>query len=216
MSIAFFDLDETLIDFNSGGAWLKAELANGHISVRQFLRGGLGLLRYRLGAADLEVLLLDAIASQAGASAVDLETRSKRFYSKVVHGRWRKGALKALHEAVEREDACVVLTTASSYLAHEVCTNLGMDAALGTRVEVGDDGLLTGRVDGPLSFGKGKVELARAYAAGAGFQLHDCSFFTDSYSDRPMLEVVGMPVVVHPDRRLRRLAEKRGWPIEMW
>jgi phosphoserine phosphatase len=67
-----------------------------------------------------------------------------------------------------------------------------------------------------LCFGKGKVEHARVVADKLGISLADCSFYTDSASDLPMLEAVGRPVVVDPDPRLRRIAARRGWPIQSW
>ena len=216
MGIAFFDLDETVIDFNSGGAWLRAELLNGNISIRQFLRGGFGLLRYRLGAADIEPLLYDGVASQAGLPEAEMEARCRQFYHNRVRGKWRAGALRALDEARQRQQPRVLLTTASVYLAREVADELDLEGALATRLEVDADGLFTGKVDGPLSFGQGKVKLASNYASRHGVSLDACCFFSDSFSDRPMFEAVGHPVVVHPDRRLRRLAKHKGWPIEMW
>ena len=216
MSIAFFDLDETVIDFNSGGAWLKSELVNGHISIRQFLRGAWGLARYRLGAADIEPLLKDGVAAMAGEAETAFRDRCRDFYLDRVRGRWRPGALAALNASEERGEPRVLLTTASIYLAEEVCNELALDAALATTFEVGPDGRFTGFLDGPLSFGEGKVRLAEAFADARGVQLSECSFFTDSYSDYPMLKAVGNPVAVHPDRRLRALAQTRGWPIEMW
>jgi phosphoserine phosphatase len=77
-------------------------------------------------------------------------------------------------------------------------------------------GLHTGRSLGEVCFGAGKLRLARAFAEGRGVSLADCTFYTDSYSDLPMLEAVGRPVAVNPDRRLLRRAERAGWPVLDW
>ena len=61
-----------------------------------------------------------------------------------------------------------------------------------------------------------KLGYAEAYARARGVSLADCWFYTDSYSDLPVLERIGHPVVVNPDPRLRREAERRGWPVEFW
>ena len=59
-------------------------------------------------------------------------------------------------------------------------------------------------------------QIAEVYARDRGVSLSDCWFYTDSYSDLPVLERIGHPVVVNPDPRLRREAERRGWPVEWW
>jgi phosphoserine phosphatase len=69
---------------------------------------------------------------------------------------------------------------------------------------------------GSLCFGAGKLGYAEAYARERGVSLSDCWFYTDSYSDLPVLERMGHPVMVNPDPRLRREAERRGWPVEWW
>src|SRR5262249_61938344 len=92
----------------------------------------------------------------------------------------------------------------------------GLDAALCTRFGVDGAGAHTGRPVGRLCFGAGKLEYAEAYAQQRGVSLSDCWFYTDSYSDLPVLERLGHPVVVNPAPRLRREAERRGWPVEWW
>ncbi|MEO1336693.1 MAG: haloacid dehalogenase-like hydrolase, partial [Myxococcota bacterium] len=68
----------------------------------------------------------------------------------------------------------------------------------------------------PMCFGRGKLELGRAYLESHDERLNDATFYTDSMSDLPMMEAVGHPVAVNPDPRLRRTAKDRGWPIVDW
>ena len=92
---------------------------------------------------------------------------------------------------------------------------LGVPDLLCTELEV-VDGRLTGRHIAPACAGAGKVVYAERYAAEHGVDLGRSYFYTDSYSDLPMLERVGCPRVVNPDPRLRRRARARGWEIERW
>jgi phosphoserine phosphatase len=71
-------------------------------------------------------------------------------------------------------------------------------------------------MEAPLCFGAGKVVHASAWARDHGVDLSASAFYTDSVSDLPMLERVGEPRVINPDLRLRRVARRRGWPIESW
>ena len=73
---------------------------------------------------------------------------------------------------------------------------------------------LTGEVFDPPCYGAGKIVWAQRYADEHGARLSDAYLYTDSHSDRPLLEAVGHPIAVNPDARLKRLAQKRGWPIE--
>jgi phosphoserine phosphatase len=66
----------------------------------------------------------------------------------------------------------------------------------------------------PPCYGEGKITWAQRYAGEYHAALSDAYFYTDSYSDRPLLDLVGHPIVVNPDARLKKLAQKRGWPIE--
>jgi phosphoserine phosphatase len=74
----------------------------------------------------------------------------------------------------------------------------------------------TGEAEGEVCFGAGKLRYAEAYARQHSVALSECTFYTDSYSDLPVLENVGAPVLVNPDRRLRREAKARGWRVVEW
>ena len=78
------------------------------------------------------------------------------------------------------------------------------------------NGYLTGRYVRPVCYGRGKVTLAARFAHAHGADLRHSFFYTDSYSDLPMLLRVGEPRVVNPDLRLGLLARRKGWPVERW
>ena len=77
------------------------------------------------------------------------------------------------------------------------------------------DGVLTGAL-ASSAFGHHKLTACEAWAAREKVALADCTFYTDSYSDVALLEKVGHPIVIDPDRRLARVAVARGWPIVDW
>jgi phosphoserine phosphatase len=92
---------------------------------------------------------------------------------------------------------------------------LGLSHVVCSRLEVAQ-GRFTGRPIEPICYGAGKIVWAERFASERNVTLKDCAFYSDSYTDLPMLERVGRPVVVNPDPRLRRAAKQRGWPIENW
>jgi len=214
--IAFFDLDRTLLSVNSATLWVMSERRLGFISTSQALRAAAWLFRYRLGMGSMEEALGTAIASLAGVREADLRDRSARFYASEVRPTFRPGGIEALRAHQARGDARVLLTSSSLYLSELVAAELALDGVVCTRFEVGPEGRLTGRSVGPPCFGAGKRAAALAYAESRGQSLGECTFYTDSFSDLPVLEAVGQPVVVHPDPRLRREAARRGWPVVDW
>ncbi|MBF5041413.1 HAD-IB family hydrolase [Aggregicoccus sp. 17bor-14] len=218
MAVAFFDLDKTLLAANSGVLWLRRELAEGHISRLQALRASVWLARYHLGFVSMEDALLRAIAQLAGTEAAPIVRRTEAFYAEQVRALYRPGALEALARHRRAGDRCVLLTSSSGYLSELVAKDLSLDAVLCNRFEVDAAGRHTGRPLGGLCFGSGKLAHAQAYLAslGGGVGLRDCAFYTDSYSDLPVLAAVGHPVAVNPDPRLRREALRRGWPVVDW
>ena len=70
-----------------------------------------------------------------------------------------------------------------------------------------------GKISKPFCYGKGKVDLARDWLDGRDMELDDCYFYTDSYSDLPMLLEVGNPRVVNPDPKLKRYSKRKNWSV---
>lgn len=216
MAIAFFDLDLTVLSQNSGALWLKAELRGGYVSYWLALKAWGWLVRYHLGFAKMEQAILESIASLEGSLEADVKARTAAFYEREVRHLVRPGALEAIRRHREAGDRLWLLTSSSDYLSDAIAAQLSLDGSLCNRFEVDASGRYTGKPRGTLCFGPGKVEVARAFAGQAGVALPECAFYSDSASDLPMFEAVGRPVAVNPDPRLRRIALKRGWPVEDW
>jgi putative phosphoserine phosphatase/1-acylglycerol-3-phosphate O-acyltransferase len=106
-----------------------------------------------------------------------------------------------------------ILSAATQYVVEPVARAVGIEDVLCTRLEV-KNGLFTGKVIEPACYGPGKVHYARQYAAQHGAELSDAYFYSDSDVDLPLLELVGHPVAVNPDKKLTAVARQRGWPIE--
>ena len=209
-------MDKTLLPVNTGRLWIRKELALGHLSVREALRAGVWLAQYSLGFTALDDIVRRVIGSLAGGYAGPVQERTTAFYQAHVRGLYRPGGIRTLEEHRRAGDRLVLLTASSLYLAGLVGRELDLDEVLCNRLEVDDQGRHTGRTIGEICFGAGKLQYARAFAAREGVELTECFFYTDSYSDITVLEAVGQPVAVNPDRRLRRAAVRRGWPVVDW
>ncbi len=123
---------------------------------------------------------------------------------------------RAVAEHRARGDVVAIVTGATPYMTRPLARHLAIDHIVTSELELGPDGCFTGRLVEPLCYGDGKLARARDLAARLGFRLEDATFYSDSYTDLPLLEVVRTPVVVNPDPRLRRIARRRGWRVERW
>lgn len=216
MGIAFFDLDKTVLAVNSGRLWVQREVALGNLRRRQALQAGYWLVRYELGFASAEEMVAQAVAQTRGSRGDVLQARTEAFYRDEVRPTFRPGALQALAEHRRQGDTLTLLTSSSGYLSELVAEELGFDRVCCNRLEVDGAGLHTGKVEGRICFGAGKLDYARAEAQAASVPLSACAFYTDSFSDLPVLAQVGRPVAVNPDPRLKREARRRGWPVVDW
>jgi len=213
---AFFDFDRTLVDVNSGKLWVRHERRAGRISSWQLFLASTFFLRYHLSLIDMQEAMSKAISTVAGEREEVLAQRTADWYREEVRLHLIPTALEVVEEHRAKGHPLVLLTTSSPYLAQAVCDDLRFDAFGCTAFEVDDDGCFTGGVVEPACYGLGKVEHALRLAVDLGLDVESSYFYSDSFTDQPMLDKVLHPRVVNPDPRLRRLAKRRGWRIIEW
>ena len=213
---AFFDLDRTLIDGNSGLLWARHEREQGNISAWQFARAALWSALYVLSLVRLDDAYEHALAFYRGVPSDQLDRRTREWFLATLKHRLRPAAAASMAEHRAAGHPLVLITNSSLYEAAVAREAWGFDDWLANVFHTDPGGCLTGGYDAPLCYGAGKVQRAERWAAAHGVDLDGSFFYTDSLSDLPMLERVANPRVVTPDPRLRRVAKKRGWPILDW
>jgi len=119
--------------------------------------------------------------------------------------------LRLVEQHRERGEPVFIVSATLQEIVEGIADELGFDGALGTTCEV-RDGVYTGRVVRALH-AENKASCLRDLAETHGFDLAECTAYSDSHTDLPFLDAVGHPVVVNPDRQLRHIAGERGWPI---
>lgn len=215
MAAAFFDLDGTLITANSARLYVGRERRLGRLSRGDVARALVFLGFYRLGIADIEAALAGALKTLQGRLEDEVRADTERWWSDEVARFEAPGARAAIERHRAAGDRVVLLTSSSPYAAEAARRQFGLEHSICTTYGV-SEGRFTGRVEGPICFGPGKVTMAAAWAASQGLSLADAAFYSDSATDRPMLAAVGRPVVVNPDPPLRVIARWRGWPVADW
>jgi HAD superfamily hydrolase (TIGR01490 family) len=122
------------------------------------------------------------------------------------------GARDIIARAKDLGHEVVLISGALDFLLERLAKDLGADHFVGNRLEI-HDGYATGKLLRPVVAGPNKSRLIADHARDHGHELAECFGYSDSYSDVPMLSVVGRPAVINPDPKLLRLARAYQWPI---
>ena len=215
MRAAFFDLDKTVI--------AKASIA---AFGRPFYRGGLINRRLVVRAVVSQVIYLHLGASEEKLARVreSMHALTKGWD----RDRIREIVREALEETVEpiiyaealdlieahraNGDKVYLVSASPEEIVEPLAEHLGVDGAIATRAVVDEAGRYAGEVDF-YAYGPFKAEAIRELAEREGLDLAASSAYSDSYTDLPMLEVVGHPVAVNPDRVPAKTARERGWDV---
>src|SRR5256885_7615256 len=211
---AFFDLDKTLMEGSSAFHFARASYNAGQLSRRQLARDVRDNIRFRIqGSTDqaTDALRERVYEAIAGRRVLDLQ----RLTPQVLAGILPRVYPQMLDVAYRHQDAgrkVYIVTAASNEIAELLAHVLVFDGGIGARSEV-QDGVYTGRPEGPFTYREGKAEAIRDVAAREGIDLAESWAYSDSESDLPMLRVVGHPVAVNPDAALARVAREAGWEI---
>ena len=215
MEAAFFDLDKTIISKSSSLALSRPMYRAGMVSRSALLRGAYAQLVYLLVGADerkMDRLRDSMLAMTRGWDRADIEKLVHQVIIEVIDPFVYQEALDLmeLHRAYGRR--IYIVSSSPEEVVRPLARHFGVTGVIATRAEVGPDGKYTGELEF-YCYGEGKADAVRRTAQAAGIDLSRSYAYTDSITDRPMLEAVGNPVAVNPDRELRRLAEERGWRV---
>lgn len=211
---AFFDLDRTLMTGSSAYYFGKACYRAGLVPWHRLTRDAGKALMFKLfGASDetSEALRDRLLASAAGYGADTFRELAPSTIEELLPRiRPEAQALLEMHEQAGR-DTWIVSASPVEIVA-ELAKALDLTGGLGTVSEV-VDGVYTGRLAGPFCYGEGKAEILRQLSAERGYDLEACYSYSDSASDLPMMQLVGNPIAVNPDRPMTAVAHRRGWPV---
>ena len=213
-SAAFFDLDKTVIAKSSALAFGRPFYRDGLISRRDVVKSAYAQLMFRLGGTDEQTMARtrDYLAALCKGWPVD---QVRQIVAETLHeliDPYVYAEAAALIEEHQRAGRDVVLVSASGEeMVRPIGELLGVTDVIATRMAVVD-----GRYSGEIEFyaaGPSKVEAVGVLAEQRGYDLSASYAYSDSISDRPLLECVGHPTAVNPDRALRKLAAEHGWPV---
>ncbi len=209
---AFFDLDRTLIKGFSANEFYQRRFLSGRMKPREIASQFGGVIVYALGNRNFGGL--------ANIGAQGVKGQREEIFIEVGEEVYRKHlaasiypesrALVAAHMA--KGHTVAIISAATPYQVNPIARDLGIEHVMCTRMKV-KNGVFTGEVEEPVCWGEGKAYAARKLAADLNLDLSKSFFYTDSIEDRPLLDIVGYPHALNPDKDLSALAFANDWPV---
>lgn len=211
---AFFDLDRTLISGASTFTFGMAAWRNDLVSPGELLGDAVNAAIFRLtgGSDERSEATRERILSAVAGRRVDELTSLADDVVPALLAKVRPESQGLLEMHAEAGRDRFIVSATPQELTDPLAESLGLEGSIGTSSEI-VDGCYTGELAGPFVYGAGKAEAVEKLAAEHGYDLRLSYAYSDSSSDLPMLELVGHPVAVNPDRSLESVAHQRGWPI---
>jgi HAD superfamily hydrolase (TIGR01490 family) len=213
--LVFFDLDRTLISEISGNAMVRGAYEKGLLPMADIANAFYLYLLYKLGLRDPLRVIVDMVGWVKGKDEIMMRELCLDIYRKVLFPSLYNEALKEIKIHRENNARLVLLSSGLDTICSRVTESLAFDDMICSSLEV-KDGYFTGKPVGRLCFGDEKLKRMTGYCTEHSINLSESWYYGDAISDLPVLESVGNPVCVNPDRRLKKEALKRGWKIVQW
>jgi HAD superfamily hydrolase (TIGR01490 family) len=211
---AFFDLDRTLIRRSSVLALAGSFRQRGLISRADLMRSAFWQVLFVLRGASGERVRRaseDGMKILSGFTVKDMQALVGDAMEPVLRPLVYDEPLHLVRRHREQGERVYIVSASLQEIVQHIADDLGFDGAIGSTCEIAD-GVYTGR-SLRAAHGEGKADAIRELAAAEALDLAECTAYSDSHTDVPFLEAVGHPIAANPDRKLRRIARQRGWPV---
>lgn len=219
MQLALFDLDHTLVPFDSGSTWLRFLMRRGVVEEAEFTAQNQRFAQdYMAGRLDIRAFQRFCMSFLARFGRGELEAWRRDFIAEI-DASIPAPARQLVDQHRDAGDLCCIVTATNDFVARGFADAFGVEHLVASQAATIGDGPLapfSGDMVGVPSFGAGKVERVTDWLASLDLRWDEFErtvFYSDSLNDLPLLQHVSHPVVVAPDPRLRAIAQERGWSI---
>lgn len=213
---AFFDVDNTLMQGASIFHLARGLHRRQYFTTRDIVSAGWKQIYFRLAGVEdpehLDEAKMSALAFIEGHRVEDLLAVGDEIFDEYMADKIWPGTRAIAQQHLDAGQRVWLVTAAPVEIAQTIARRLGLTGALGT-VSEHVDGVYTGRLVGEMLHKEAKAEAITALADQEGLDLEQCSAYSDSSNDLPMLSLVGHPCAVNPDAALRAHARTHGWRI---
>ena len=210
---AFFDCDGTLVAGFTAVPHASDRIRRGQARIGEVLGVVEASLRYKLGRMQFERLLVRAAGCLRGESLSELDEIGERLYAEQVSKKVYPLMRQIVEAHRERGHTLVMSSSALTIHAEPVARALGIPHVVCNTFELGDDGLLTGRINRPIVWGHQKAAAAQRFCAQHGVELRQSYFYADGDEDAALMDLVGHPRPVNPRPGLLARAKDQDWPV---
>jgi len=215
MAASYFDVDGTLVTTNLVHPTLFYML-NQPTPLHSFAKLGRALVKapWMAMAERRDRRLFNELlfTSYEGLSEDRLLSLAKEAFETVMKPKLYPAAKDLVRTSLDKGHEVILVSGALDFLMQLLADHLGATGIIANRLEI-HDRFATGKLLRPVVAGPEKARLVREHARAHGHDLDECFAYSDSYSDVPMLSIVGHPAAVNPDRKLSMLANAYHWPI---
>ena len=212
MSLAIFDLDNTLISDDSDYLWGQFLVDQGIVDKDQYEEANAKFYDdYKQGTLDIVEFLHFSLAPLAKNDPQQLYKWRSQFIEEVIKPIQLKPAIKLVNKHRFKGDTVMVITATNRFVTEPIVKLFGIDILLATTPEF-IDGRYTGKFEGTPCFQEGKVTLLNQWLEDSNETMENSSFYSDSFNDLALLKLVDNPVAVDPDDKLRAHAVEKNWP----
>ncbi|GGC83146.1 HAD family hydrolase [Marinobacter halophilus] len=213
MTLAIFDLDNTLLAGDSDHAWGEFLVEEGMVDAEEYRQANDRFYQeYLNGELDIFHYQRFVLKPLSSHSMDELESWREAFMAKKVQPMMQNKAVKLLAEHRDQGHTLMIITATNRFITEPIAELLGVDHLIATEPEL-VNGRFTGEVAGTPSFQGGKVERLNDWLAAHNQNLEGAWFYSDSHNDVPLLKQVQNPVAVDPDPTLEKLAVENGWKV---
>ena len=209
---AFFDFDGTLIDGYSGVIAFRERLTGGDVGAAELLNTLVQSFNVSRRGHDVSRLMAVALESLSGREVTEINDLGVELFRTRIAGKVYPDARRLVAAHHKAGHTVALASSATRFQAAEAAADLDIEHVLVTEIE-DEDGILTGKVRGPILWGPGKAQAVREFAAERGVDLAESYAYGNGREDVPYLEEVGRPHPLNPDLGLTAEAQERGWPI---
>jgi len=213
--VASFDLDRTLTGNNSGREIIRMAVRKGVLSYSVIIRAFVLSMAHRLNLRNTRETISNMALWAKGQPEDLLQDLCREAAIAGIIPSIYPGAKQEIEYHRKEKAQLVLLSSALAPVCRQVALHLGLDSVICSELEVAG-GFFTGKSKGRFCYGEEKARKLLSYCEINHYSPSSAWYYGDSYSDLPVLELVGNPVCVNPDKRLLALARKKGWQIRKW
>lgn len=209
---AFFDFDGTLIHGYSAALYFRQRLASREMGPQELLGTLIEVFNMQQRGHDVTRLVDVGLGALSGTTLTDLEEMGQQLFRTQISAQLYPDARRLVLAHLRAGHTVALASSATRFQAQAAAEDLGIEHLLVTEIEA-LDGIVTGRVDGPILWGPGKAAAVEAFAAERSLDLSESYAYGNGGEDVLYLETVGRPRPLNADSTLTQAAEERGWPV---